>query len=168
MLSLRVSLPGQQPLSVGLNRLRATITDWTPYWTNYFVPAWYALEQAQYASEGASGGSGWPALTARYAAWKQKHYPGQPIGVLTGAARTALTDPTGAGAVLLPGQTSFTVGTDLPYPIYLQLGTRKMAARPPMQVTDDFMRTVGRTMNRFVQDVLTKANLPLPLTGGAA
>lgn len=165
MLTLSLALPGQETLSVGLSRLRATINDWTPFWTNYFVPAWYDLEAAQYASGGAQGGSAWVALSPRYAAWKQKHFPGQPIGVRTGTARASLTSPTGPSSVMMPAAASFVVGTDLPYPIFLQLGTRKMPARPPMQATDAFLRTVGRTLNRFVQDVITHANLPLPLTG---
>lgn len=45
----------------------------------------------QFETEGSASGSGWKELTLPYATWKQAHYPGRKIGVLTGALRTSMT-----------------------------------------------------------------------------
>lgn len=45
-----------------------------------------------FATEGASSGRGWPALSPAYAAWKRRHYPGRKIMVLTGRLRRSLTE----------------------------------------------------------------------------
>ena len=56
-------------------------------------------------------GQAWPDLSAEYAEWKGKHFPGQPIGKQLGA----MADPAQvAGDVIVPnGETAFvTYGTD--------------------------------------------------------
>lgn len=52
------------------------------------------LMQKQFASEGSLAG-GWAALSEPYATWKAATHPGAPIGVLSGALRSAMTG--GAG-----------------------------------------------------------------------
>lgn len=59
-----------------------------------FGPVFRRHMQEQFATEGALAG-GWADLNPRYEAWKSEHYPGRPIGVLTGALRSAMTG--GAG-----------------------------------------------------------------------
>jgi hypothetical protein len=155
-IKLTIALPGQPALSVALSRYSDFMTNFTVFWTDYFVPLWYAHMVFQYTSQGADTGPAWPALTARYAAWKMKHFPGQPIGVLTGATRESLTHPTAAHSILTITKDAFIAGTDLPYPIFLQLGTSRMRARPPMRVTPDFMTQVGKALQEFAHDAAGK------------
>ena len=44
-----------------------------------------------FETEGERGGGRWTPLTDSYATWKQAHYPGRKIGVLTGALRSSMT-----------------------------------------------------------------------------
>jgi len=46
----------------------------------------------QFESEGAYLGSPWASLHPRYAAWKEQHAPGRPIGVLSGEMRDLAED----------------------------------------------------------------------------
>lgn len=149
-----ISVPGAGALTTALSRYADKIDDFTPFWSDYFIPTWYSMMYLQYRSEGAATNAPWAPLTDRYAAWKQKHYPGQPIGVLTGRARGALTSPFHPDAFVQKGKRSFQVGTELKYPIYLQLGTRRMRARPPMRVNRFFMVTVGKLLQKFAHDVI--------------
>lgn len=148
-LQLTFQIPGLDSRTVALQRFSDKISDFTPFWNDYFVPNWYAMMSQQFRTEGGFTGSPWAPLTATYAAWKQKHWPGQPIGVLTGAARDSLTVLGDEHAILTISKDSFAVGSDLGYPIYLQLGTRKMAARPPLRVDDIFLMEVGKLLQRF-------------------
>jgi hypothetical protein len=50
----------------------------------------------QFMSEGANSG-GWAPLSPAYAAWKADHFPGRPIGVLSGALRRSMTGGEGYG-----------------------------------------------------------------------
>src|ERR1700681_2917332 len=145
-----ITVPGQEPFVFALQRFSETIADFTPFWSEYFAPTWFSYVAAVYASGGAESGAAWDALTARYAAWKEKHWPGQPIGVRTGATRSSLTMPEDEHAVLTISRDAFAVGTNLPYPIYLQLGTGRMPARPPLRLTDQFVsQDVARLLQKF-------------------
>lgn len=176
---LTVALPGQPALSVALSRYTDFLSNFTVFWADYFVPLWYAYMVFQYTSSGGDTGAPWAPLTASYAAWKEKHFPGQPIGVLTGATRDALTHPNAPGSVLTIARDQFAVGTDLPYPIFLQLGTGRrgrsaglrryrgythgggggMVPRPPMRVTPDFMVQVGKALQEFAHDAAGKTGI---------
>ena len=148
-LQLTVSLPGQKEVSVALSRFNEKISDWTHYWNDWLKPAWFRHITTQYETQGASTGNQWPALTPRYAAWKNKHWPGLPTGVLSGATRESLTFPDDPLGIWEATPTSLTVGTRVPYAIYLQTGTPKMKARPPLRVTQDFVVLMARLLQQF-------------------
>lgn len=148
-LQITVSLPGQEPVRVALSRFNENIADWTNYWNGYFKPAWYRHVTAHYETQGASTGSRWQMLSPRYDAWKQKHWPGLPIGVLTGATRESLTFPDDVNAVWKATPTALEVGTSVPHASFLQTGTKKMPARPPLRVTSDFVVLMGRLLQEF-------------------
>lgn len=149
-----IQVPGAGALTTALSRYADKIDDFTPFWNEYFVPTWYSMMYIQYTSQGAATGQPWAPLSERYAAWKRKHYPGQPVGVLTGRAKGSLTSPFHPDSVVMKGRHSFAVGTDLNYPIYLQLGTRRMRARPPMRINRFFANTIGKLLQRFARDVV--------------
>jgi len=67
------------------------------------------LMQRQFGSEGALAG-GWAPLSAAYAAWKSARYPGRPIGVLSGALRSAMTGGAGYTAQVSSTSGSFGLG----------------------------------------------------------
>jgi len=56
----------------------------------------YEAERQLFAQEGQTEEHDkWEVLSSRYAAWKEKHYPGMPILTLTGRFRGSMTDPSG-------------------------------------------------------------------------
>ena len=147
--AFQFKVPGQQPLAMALQRFAANISDFTTYFNDYLLPAWYAHMEDVYATEGSASGQRWAPLTAAYAAWKIKHFPGMPIGVLSGATMNALTSATDANTILNISKRQMVVGTSMPYALYLQLGTRRMKARPPLRLTEDFAITAGKLLQEF-------------------
>ena len=94
--------------------------------------------QEQFGSEGGNSG-GWAPLTPAYEAWKADHYPGRPIGVLTGALSAAMTGGSGymqeisdfgARMGMSPGSAAS------PYGKYFDAGnTRGMPARHVIEIS---------------------------------
>ncbi len=82
-----------------------------------------------FATSGASSGGRWAALSSRYAMWKARHYPGQPILVATGALRASM----GSVRNITPKRLEW--GTDDRKARYHQGGTSKMPARPIIRLT---------------------------------
>jgi hypothetical protein len=103
------------------------------YWEDYFLPAWYRSIGANFETQGASTGDQWAPLSLKYNAWKQRHWPGLPTNVLSGALRESLTFPFDQNAVKDVTPTSLTVGTSVSYGMYVQLGTRRMPRRPVLK-----------------------------------
>ena len=157
LLRFTVSLPGQQPLSVRLQRLATDVSDWRAFWASYFAPIWYRQVEIQYTIRKTATGQPWPALSPAYAAWKQRHWPGLPPGVLSGALRESLTVPGSSDAVWVATPKTLTVGSTVPYGIYQQRGTRRMPARPPLRVTRTFILEVGRLLQAYAHDTVKKA-----------
>ncbi|QGZ17114.1 tail completion or Neck1 protein [Arthrobacter phage DrYang] len=89
--------------------------------------------QKQFDQEGAYTGPGtWAALSPKYGAWKQRHYPGKKILELSGDLRESLTErPFGIDEI---NDTTMVIGTGVPYAYWHQHGTETMAARPILQV----------------------------------
>ena len=109
-----------------------------------------------FATSGASSGGRWAALSSRYAAWKARHYPGQPILVATGALRASM------GNVRIVGPRRLEWGTDDRKAKYHQAGTSKMPARPIIRLTSK-ERTL---MTKLVHAYLLESARGLSGAGG--
>ena len=84
---------------VGLQRYLRTLNgrsqELYPVWDKV-LDILYEAERQLFAKEGRTSEEGkWKKLSPRYAAWKNKHYPGMPILTLTGRFSGSMTDPTG-------------------------------------------------------------------------
>lgn len=164
-----LEMPGQEPFVRALQRFANEISDWREFWSEWFRDAWYRHVDTHYVTQGRSTGENWPPLSEAYAAWKQKHWPGIPIGVLSGALRESLTFPNDQSAVWNATATGLTVGTKVPYAIFQQLGTQArgksaglrpykkytygsgggMPPRPPLRVSAEFMLTMGKLLQEY-------------------
>lgn len=169
-----VSMPGQETFSRAIQRFADQIQDWSPFWETFFRDAWYRHVETHYTTQGRSTGEAWPPLSEAYGAWKQKHWPGLPIGVLSGATRESLTFRDDRNAVWEASKTGLTVGTRVPYAIFQQLGTQRsgagsglrpvknysygsgggMPARPPLRVTSEFVMLMGQLMQEYAVKTL--------------
>lgn len=152
-LDFTVALPGLPALTVGLSRLRTDIADWTPFWRDEFAPFFYRWVQQDFVLEGGGSGASWVPLSPAYAAWKSQHYPGRGILVRSGALKASLAGPDAPQAIFRPAATSLAIGTTVSYGIAHQApkaGSR-LPQRPPLRVNDAFMRTMGKSLQRYVQ-----------------
>jgi hypothetical protein len=88
----------------------------------------------QFVTEGSLAG-GWADLSEPYATWKAEHYPGRPIGVLSGALRSAMTGSAGYEEKITSDEASYgmsAASSATPYGKYFAGGGRG-PARPVIQ-----------------------------------
>ncbi len=114
-----------------LRRIRLGLTDLRAFWprvTSLFI-GW---EAATFNTEGGFGGQGWAQLSADYAAWKARHYPGRKILSRTGALRRAATTPRRSATPmrLVLSIEPYMVDGRTVEPGWFQAGTPRMPARP--------------------------------------
>lgn len=83
MLEVRFTILGDQVLARGFSRFGDKIQDFRPLWEDLKVD-FHRIEDEQFDSQGARGGTPWAPLSPRYEAWKAKYFPGQPLLRLTG------------------------------------------------------------------------------------
>jgi phage gpG-like protein len=131
------------------------VSDYRPVWA-VIEDDFYALVSRQFATEGVEGGGRWPELTAEYGKWKAMHYPGKPILERTGELMASLTSPGAPGAVRVEERKTLTLGTTVPYAIFHQTGTRKMARRPEIQLTEPFKRTAMAHVQGYLVQMATQ------------
>lgn len=122
-------------------------------------PAWEALadrfafvERRQFATEGAYASGGWAPLSPAYAAWKARHYPGQPILRRTDDLFESLTvrpfDEHGGIEVIEPSH--MMLGSAVRYGRFHQHGTRRMPRRRPVELTEAERREWVRIVQRYL------------------
>lgn len=119
--------------------------DATPAWEE-IAESFLAGERSQFASQGAWGSGGWSPLSPKYAEWKARHYPGQPILVRTGALRASLTD--GPDVRIIRPQDAW-LGSMVRYGRYHQSGDG-VPRRPPVDIPESERRTWAKIMHRFL------------------
>jgi phage gpG-like protein len=118
MLKFKATGNGLIPLNV--NWWKPTQREWTPVLLDDNLPYQKREQDPTY-------GTPWKRLTPAYSAWKQQHFPGQPILRRTGLMLDSAYLTT-RGDTFLVRSTS--------YGKYHQFGTSRMAARPWMGVPD--------------------------------
>lgn len=89
-----------------LDKLADGVSDFTTLLEG-FDTIFRSFMTKQFESQGSFGAGGWQALSPAYDAWKQEHYPGRPIGVLTGALRSAMTGSDGYSAEITRDSASY-------------------------------------------------------------
>ena len=151
MLAVRMTILGTRELDLALDNVLRVVYDWRPLWPK-LIKLFHNVESSQFSEEGSAGRSGaWPQLTPRYAAWKQKHWPGRKILQRTGTLRRSLATLNAPGSIE-DASSSFclVLGTFVPYAIYHQQGTKYMQARPPVSLTADANRKFGKEFQKFI------------------
>ena len=132
-----VEVLGEEQVARVLDGVEYRAQDMRPIW-QILAEDFYQVEEEQFATEGGFSG-GWAELSERYKVWKEAHYPGRPILVLTGALREAITSPNARGSIYDLQRDYMMVGVSrevLPYAVYHQTGTRHMPARPPIALPE--------------------------------
>jgi phage gpG-like protein len=150
-----LEIAGEVQMDRAIARFADGVSDYRPVWA-VIEDDFYALVGRQFATEGTEGGTAWPELTAGYAVWKERHYPGKPILQRTGELMASLTSPNAPGAVRVEERKTLTLGTTVPHAIFHQKGTRKMAARPEIRLTEGFKRTAMAHVQGYLVQMATQ------------
>ena len=88
-------------------------------------------------------------LSAKYSERKKRFKPSAPILVYSGDLRDSIGGIT-ANSILKITAFSATIGTKLPYAKYLDEGTSKMVARPPLFLTDVMVRQMMASYDKNI------------------
>ena len=154
MLILTIETVGAERFVRGFNRYVEDIQDFTEVFELLYLD-FLEIEETQFATGGSrSSGESWAALSPNYARWKAKHAPGRPVLTLSGAMRAALTSRTGASGQIkdIRGKEKrATFGVSMQRAYWHQHGTRKMPARPVVQLTEADKRRWARTVQTWAK-----------------
>ena len=143
---LSLDFYGDEQVNRTIARVQDNVTDVSPAWEE-MARDFMGVEAQQFGSGGMFSG-GWSPLSPRYAAWKAKNYPGQPIMVLTGALRDQLTKrPFGIEQI---GPLDMVIGSDLDYGGYHQRGDDPMPQRRVVELDDAHRRSWVKIMQRYL------------------
>jgi len=140
----------------GIARFADGVADYRPIWP-VIEDDFYAQVQDQFKTEGEEGGERWQELSPAYAKIKEELYPGKPILERTGDLMRSLTSPNDENAVRIDGRKSLTLGSRVPYGIYHQTGTRKMPARPEVQLPEAFKRSVMHHVQTYLVQIASQS-----------
>ena len=160
------SIPPLKEFQFNIERYAKGISDWVPLFRR-FGPLFKAQMVEQFETEGAMSGAKWPKLSdnpegAGYATWKESKYPGNPIGVLTGAMRRAMIGGPGYSELILPTSASFGMSEASPaiaYARFFNDGTPNMPARPVIRVTPRWGSQFQRLTSLWLREGMIRAGL---------
>lgn len=159
---LRLSIDSDV-VDVALVRFAGQLTDLGDFWRRYAAPKLYRDILDNFESAG-SGVGGWKPLSDDYAAWKEKHFPGAPILMQTGALKTSLTfdgEKPGKDGIFEAGKDGLVIGTAVGWAKYHQ--RPPIEGRPPTRRLLFLMRnaseTLGRLLHLYAVDEAKKAGL---------
>ena len=141
------TIEGETQVDRTLARFAENVGDASQLWDS-LADRFAQVEARQFATEGAYGSGGWPALSPKYAAWKERHYPDKPILERTGALKASLTSrPFGIEAIT---PKSMTLGSGISYGAYHQSGGGRLPQRRPVDLPESERRTWVRLIQRFI------------------
>jgi phage gpG-like protein len=146
---LKFSIAGQDQVLRTFSRWTDGLRDFSPALED-IADDFLELEATQFASEGKTGSGGWQALSPKYAAWKAVNYPGALILERGGWLRDSLTVKDAPFQIRDITNTQATLGTSLSYGIFHQTGTRKMPARPPIELSESDKTRWGKLVHEFL------------------
>lgn len=139
-----------EPAISALKGLLERLRDLRPAWRQIVVYMRRAT-LLHFASEGGRGGAQWAPLTPRYAAQKEKVFPGQPIMRASDQLFRSLTDQTADSVVEIEAQ-ALTYGTSLPYGRYHQRGEGYNPQRKILVVTQEDRRQLKKIVRAHLEN----------------
>lgn len=134
MFTLNFDVAGDEQLQRSFSRFTEHVKDYSPAFRAIAVE-FFKGEEQQFESEGSHGSGGWSPLAPSTA--EQKARLGYPPDILvrTGKLKNSLASMSG-DTVRDVQPHMLRLGTTVPYAIYHQKGTRRMPARPPIQLNE--------------------------------
>ena len=135
-MQISFTVDGVVQLSRLVTDLSATVQDWSPALSQSSDDILEFITNDVFDTEGEALGQPWQPLSAKYAVWKEKNYPGQPILQRTGAMRQ--------GFISAVDSSTLTIGNSISYfPYHQSLAPRRvLPRRAMMQLTDNLKATI--------------------------
>jgi len=150
---IKFEAPGADTFESYFDHIAHVPDDFRPAWDGMAEDFW-GHEQEVFDSEG----PGWVPLSERYGKWKEKHYPGMPILVRTGALKASLTGGFAEGSIFDAMPAELKLGTSVRYAMYHQTGSIKVADHPPkrteLTVPDGLQAQWNRRLVKWLRDEL--------------
>lgn len=146
--------PGLRRLSVAFERAGAEVAQVSKHILPRLSTALEEAAAAQFDGEGVGPSGRWKQLSAKYAQWKARVFPGMPILQRTGALRDGLTNSSSATAIRSISGDSLTYGASVDYGSLHQRGTSKMPARPPIDLGPDFEDAMVALAKAGIRDAI--------------
>lgn len=150
-LRFRTEIDGEGVFDRAFTRIDS-LDDFRPVWPSV-IDEFYVIEQEQFDTEGAAGGSGrWRPLSEKYRAWKEVHYPGAPILQSEGDLVASLTDPEAPDAIVIPARDELVLGSKVPY---ARIHQRK--GRPPISFSEAQKRRIQKAIQQGLVQFVREA-----------
>lgn len=116
--------------------------------------------ERQFEARGGGSTGAWAPLSPKYAAWKEKNFPGLPLLERTHALRDALTSSSAAGAHREYSSDKFDFGTSgIEYASYFQTGTPRMPTRALFDFDGQFEKDFESAAKRGMRNAIRASRL---------
>lgn len=139
--------PGLRRLSAAFERAGAETARLGRHVFPRVITALEGAAKAQFEGEGVGSTGSWAALSPKYGAWKARRFPGAPILQRTRAMMRGLTDSDASTARRVVSDSAMSYGTSgVEYASFHQTGTRKMPARPPIDMGEEFQAELSNAV----------------------
>lgn len=145
MTEIRLEVFGEEVIARRLSRFGENVSDFKPLFENIMT----LLEGISAETFATQDSGAWPALSPKYAEWKNANYPGKPLMRLTDRLYQSLTTK-GSGSVRQIQQTSMRFGTTVPYAAMHQSGGGTLPRRRVVHLVEDDKKKIMKEVHRFV------------------
>ncbi len=163
---ISMSMAGANGLVVRLQGLQEALGNLAPAWRGPVHDIFTRFIAVHFTSQGQYSGEVWKPLSPKYAAWKEKHYPG--MGILRRQDRLfkSLTE-TGGEHILRVYPDSVEMGTRVPYSVYHQAKDRGKATFPRRLVIPPLTKAEGERIVDALLGFLLSAMRRTPRTSAS-
>jgi len=154
LVTIEIETIGVERMVRKLNRVSEEIKDFT-------VPFGFIIQDFEELEKKIFDKEGYPAtfapLSAKYARWKNKHFPGRKIMQLTGRLYTSLTTASGGADVIRVINKDYASRkTEVPYAHRHQMGTLGMTRREFAQASESVKRRWTKIIHRWAMGLFEK------------
>jgi phage gpG-like protein len=147
-------------MGVAFERAGDELANFGQYIFPRMTPVFEDEMRSQFDAEGQGASGSWAPLSEQYAAWKEDHYPGQPILQREGTLHEALTSSGSPFARRVVSGDEFDFGTiGVEYASVHQLGSGRMPARPLFDMGTDFERILLREGEAAAREAMEAAGV---------
>jgi phage gpG-like protein len=146
LIRFSASVDGVDVLNRAFNRIDQFVSDFRSVWPNV-AKEFYAIEEGQFASQGARGLSGkWAPLSKAYAKYKAKRFPGQTILKASTSLYESMTNPDAPDSIFRMDARELTIGTKDPKGMGHQRGAGRLPVRPIISLTEADKRKLQKSI----------------------